>query len=206
MRKKRLDLDKSRFNSIKSSLIFKDKSAQVTVFIILGIMLLLVLVIVVVLKSEVVTFKPEEILLPEKGKVENYLTACIDKLGNEALLLVGTQGGYVKVPEDIAEDVSQNLRLSPMNVVPYWASGPTTRIPSLQQIKAEIDTYVQDNLRSCVLDWGPFQNEYNIIEKSPMQVNTEIVENKVIFNFNWVLKVRKKAGEMVSEVRILFGE
>ncbi len=191
MEKKRSEAARSRYNS---------KKAQVTIFIILGILLLLALLLVIFVKKEIITFKPEELSLTQKSKVETYLTNCIEQLGEEALLKVGEQGGYVEVPKDILGDASQHLRASPFHVVPYWAYGPNTRIPSLSEMKVGIDKHIRDNLRSCVQDWKSFVGEYDISEKSDLSVNTEIVESKVIFNVHWDLMVKNKAGEVVSEV------
>ncbi|MEK6845665.1 MAG: hypothetical protein AABY26_02810 [Nanoarchaeota archaeon] len=191
MEKKRLEVARSRYNS---------KKAQVTIFIILGILLLLALLLVIFVKKEIITFKPEELSLTQKSKVETYLTNCIEQLGEEALLKVGEQGGYVEVPKDILGDASQYLRASPFHVVPYWAYGQNTQIPSLSEMKVGIDKHIRDNLRSCVKNWKSFVGEYDISEKSELSVNTEIVESKVIFNVHWDLMVKNKAGEVVSEV------
>ena len=179
---------------------FSSKRAQVTVFIILGILMLLALVVIIAVKTELVTFKPEEAASTEKGRVESYLTSCINKLGNEALESIGIQGGYVQVPAKIADDPNLHLRVSPMHVVPYWAYGSNTDVPELPQVKAQIDNHIQKNLRACVFGLEPFQESYDLIEKSGITADTEIVDSKVIFNVRWDLEVRDKAGETVSEL------
>lgn len=194
MYKKRYLRDRNRFNYSQ----FSDKKGQVTVFIIVGILLLLAIVLILVLKTEITTFKPEEIIPTQKGKVESYISACISDLGEEALLRVGNQGGYVEVPEHIAKDGSSHLRTSPFSVVPYWAVGNNIRIPPLSQIKVDIDKYVKDNLRSCVFDLKAFQETYDIIEKSDLTVSTDIVESRVIFNVNWQIEVRDKSGDKIT--------
>ncbi len=179
---------------------FLSKKAQVTLFIIIGILLLLALILVITLKTEVIKFKPEQLLPTEKGKVESFLTGCIEKLGGEALFKVGLQGGYIEVPTALAEDNTRTLKTSPLTTAPYWAYGQDTYIPSLSEIKTRVDKYIQQNLRSCMLEWEPFQGEYDIIEKSPITVNTEFVESKVIFNVHWDVEIKDKAGEVVTEV------
>ncbi|MBI4983187.1 hypothetical protein HZC32_00895 [Candidatus Woesearchaeota archaeon] len=152
------------------------------------------------MQKEILTFKPGELLPAEKGKVENLLTSCIERLGDEALLKLGLQAGYINVPADITSNPSQHLKISPFQVLPYWAYGQETNIPSLLQIQDRINAYLQLNLRSCVSNWEPFKEEYDIIEKGPLTVNTEIVESKVIFNVRWDLEIRNKAGEIVVEI------
>jgi len=177
-----------------------NKSGQVTVFIILGILLLLALILVIFVKREVVTFKPEEIIPTEKGKVENFITACIDRVGSEALFLIGLQGGYIEVPARISEDSSVHLRVSPQNVVPYWAYGRNTDVPSLAEIKFDIDRYLEEHVRDCLFEMEAFQENYDLIEKSSLAANTEIVESKVLFNLRWEIEIRDKSGEVITEV------
>jgi len=192
MRKKRYRIDRSR--------IISTKSGQVTVFIILGILVLLALTLVIFLRKELITFRPEEIIPTEKGKVENFITSCIGLVGDEALSRVGLQGGYIDLPFDVVNDNSAKLQLSPADAVPYWAYGMNVRIPSLPEIKEEIDDYVEDNMRGCLFLMEAFQESYDLIEKSGLTANTQIVEGKVIFNLHWDVEVRSKNGEIIAEV------
>ena len=191
---------KKRADSCKTSYIFSNKKAQVTIFIILGIIVLLAVALLLLFQTEIFRFKTEEIIPTEKGKLENYLTTCIEQIGEEALFKMGLQGGYLDVPSDIAHDASQNLRLSSQLVVPYWAYGQQTRIPPLEDIKIRIDNYMKQNLRSCLLNLQPFQESYEIIEKSPIEPNTEITAAKEIFNVRWDIELKNKAGETIAEV------
>lgn len=196
MYKKGLKIDRSRFISDTKF----SKKGQVTIFIILGIVLLIAITLFILFKQEIVTFKPEQLPTTEKGKVEQYLTSCMDTLGNEALFLIGQQGGYVEVPSSISTDGSQHLRVSPFLVVPFWAIGPATSIPSLDLIKQEIDEHIQTNLRTCVLGLEPFQETYDISEKSEITSDTKILDNKVAFNVHWELEVKTKDGEVITTI------
>ena len=200
MPKKRLGCGLFSFLPISSGSGRSSKRGQITVFIILGILMLLALVLVIALKSEIFAFKTDEIAPTEKGKVENYIVACMDRLGEEALFKIGLQSGYIEVPTQIAKDNQQSLRLSPMNVVPYWAVGPNIFVPSLQEIKERIDLYMEENMRDCLFSTQAFTEQYDLIEKSEITADTNIAENQVIFNIRWDIEVNNKAGEVVSEV------
>lgn len=200
MEKKRLERDRSRCNSGYFSGVFRGKKGQLTIFIILGIILVLALVLVVLMKKEVIVFRPEEVIPTEKGKIENYITACISGRGQEALFLIGLQGGYVEVPREISGNGNLHLRVSPMNVVPYWAYGKSLMIPSLEEIKLRVDRYMEENLRECLLGTEAFSESYNIIEKSGIKADTEIVDKKVLFKVKWNLEIRDKGGEIITEV------
>ena len=204
MHKKRYELDVIRgiFNSnFKLNKFFNNsKKAQVTVFIILGIVILLAFILVFLVKEEIVKVKPEELIPTEKGKVKGFIENCIKVNGEDALFQLGIQGGYIEIPEQIAQDASQHLRVSPFQVIPYWAYGEISSIPPLEIIEERINKYMQENVRSCLFDEEAFQETYNLIEKSDPLADTEILDNKVIFNVRWDLEVKDKNGEVISEV------
>jgi len=191
----------SHNSSVNSSSFFFSKRGQVTLFIILGLVILLALILIISLRQEILVFQPEEVAPTGKGRIENYVSACIQKLGEEALFLVGEQGGYVEVPPQVAEEATLHLQLNPLRAVPYWAYGVHSYIPSLAEIKEEIDFYIEDNLRSCLFADKPFQESYDIIEKGELRANTEIVDNKVVFNVQWDLEIRDKAGEIITQIQ-----
>src|SRR3989338_5964520 len=199
MYKKRLEVDRYSSNSSHFRGIMNSKG-QVTIFIILGLVILLAVVLVIVLRNQVGTFKPGEIIPTEKGKVERFLEVCMDTIGTQALSKLGLQGGYINVPDSIAQNGLVHLRTSPFTVVPYWAYGTTTAIPSLEQIKRDLDKDMETHLRSCVFDTSAFKEVYTIVEKSDITADTQILDGKVIFNVHWDVEIRNKAGEVVTEV------
>jgi len=190
---------KKRCTRGRNSVGFSNRRGQVTVFIIIGLLLLVAVFLVIFMRQEIVTFKPGEFMPSEKGKVERFITACIDQLGNDALLRLGEQGGYVELPTEIAQNAFVHLRTSPFTVVPYWAHGEQVAIPSLPSIKEQIDKYIEEGLRECVFGLGAFERSYDLVEKSNIKANTEIVENKVLFNVEWNIEIKDKAGEVVTE-------
>ncbi len=200
MDKERYRTDVATGISRSNQFFFPSKKAQVTIFIIIGLVLVLALILVIALKQELVTFKPGEIIPTQKGKVEQFLTSCIEQVGDEALATIGAQGGYINVPPDVASDGNRNLRVSSFLVVPYWAYGATISIPPLDFIKREVDGYLEQNIRSCLLNTDAFREAYDIVEKSEIDADTEFVDNKVLFNVHWAIEVRNKAGEVVTEL------
>ncbi len=180
--------------------VLHSKKAQVTLFIILGLLFLLALVLVIVFRKEVITIKPEELLPTKKGKIETFISNCLADAGQKALIRAGLQGGYVVVPLDIANDGSRHLKTSPFTVIPYWAYGPSISIPPLDEIKAQIDDYVEQNVRPCLLDTESFQQEFTLVEKSAIEADTQITNAKVLFNVHWDIEIRDQAGEIITEL------
>jgi hypothetical protein len=203
MHKKRYDLDIIRAISknIKPKQGRINTKGQITIFIILGLMLLLALILTVTLEKELVQVQSEEIIPSGKGRIEQLISSCMKKVGEDALFQLGLQAGYIDVPNSVANDGSMHLRISPFQVVPYWAKGLQTFIPSLSEIKNSIDLYMLENLRSCVFELEPFVETYDIVEVSGISSDTEIVNTRVIFNVRWDIEVNDKTGETISEIR-----
>jgi len=192
-----------RQNSCFSSVFSKvscGKKGQITIFIILGLLLLLIFILIIAFKQEVLVFQSDEVLPTEKSKITRLITTCIDKVGDDAMFKIGLQGGYIEVPDYISRSVNRNVRISPMNVVPYWAYGETKEVPTLQEIKHRIDKYIEENLRECLFNLDPFKSSYDLAERSELSVNTEIVESKVLFNVKWNLEISTKDGSLVAEL------
>lgn len=195
-----IDIVRGRTNSSSFFPKIKSKKGQITIFIILGILLLLALMLVIFLRKEIVAFGTEIIIPTEKSKFERIITTCIEDTGREALRLVALQGGYIEVPQQISQDSNLHLKTSPFTVVPYWAYGPNTNIPSIDRIKEEIDGYMEENLRGCLFGLPSFTKVYNLIEKSQAEADTVIADNKVIFNVHWNIEIRDKSGETLAEL------
>lgn len=179
---------------------FKSKKAQVTIFIILGMVLLLILALGIVFRKEIISFKPDFIVPTQKGKVEQFITECIQTEGEKAVLTLGLQGGYITVPEAIRSDAALHLQTSPFTVIPYWAYGLNTNIPSLEFIKQEIDHYLEENVPKCLFENQAFQESYDLVEKSPIQADTKIGEEKIAFDVHWEVQVRNKLGEVIADL------
>ncbi len=194
------EVDRGRVTSGAAVFMRKTGKGQVTVFIILGLLLLLALLLLVFFRKELFAFRPSELIPTEKGRLGQVVTGCIETLGDEALSLLGAQGGYIEVPPDIKNDAALHLALSPFLVIPYWAYGENSRVPSLQEIKLQLDRYLEDNLAECALSQELFRTSYEVRQKAPPDADTEITDKKVLFNVRWNIEIRDPEGEVIAEL------
>ena len=197
MYQKRDSSDSSR----KFSAIFSNKKGQVTIFIILGILLLLAVALIIVLQKEVLTFERKELVPLERGPVESFVTNCLKIVTNEALFLMGQQGGFIQLPQAIAADANLHLKTSPFTAVPYWAYGEVKDAPSLEDLKNRLDQHIEQNLPVCVLSSQAFKEAYDLVERSPAASDTAIADKKILFKVDWDIQVKNKQGEIVTELR-----
>lgn len=183
-----------------SSSSFILKKGQVSLFVILGILLVLALALVIVTRSELFSFG-DEVAPTDTAQVSTFLTSCIQQVGDEALFLVGLQGGHIDLDPTTIRDQSQSVSLSPMHAVPFWAHGPDVAIPTLDEIRERINLHLERNVPDCFFNEDPFSQTYDITERSPITADTVVTPAKVIFNVDWDLEVRTKQGEVETQIR-----
>jgi hypothetical protein len=179
------------------------KKGQVTLFIILGLILVIAVGLLVLIQQEVIKFTPGEIIPAGKDKFESYVESCIKQIGEDTLFTMGMQGGYVEVPETIFRDGALHLKISPINVIPYWAYGNEIRILSLEEVKSQIDNEMEKNLAGCVLGAdgnGMFDEEYIFQGKSPVKSDVQLLDKGIDFKVSWDLEVKSKNGELVTQM------
>lgn len=180
---------------------FQGKKGQVTVFIILGIIILLAVALIILLRTELLNVESlDGLFISEKGKVATYVSDCVLEVGEEALTLAGLQGGYVEVPERYSEDVNWNIPISPFLHVPLWAYGSEIDQPSLEDIKIQVDDYIEENVRECLLGQAAFNQTYDMVEITAIESDTEFDDKETRFDVHWELQVQDKTGEMVAEL------
>ena len=177
------------------------RKAQVTIFIILGILLLLSAALLILLRGEQIGFEISEIIPTEKGVVENYISSCITQVGEEGLDLIGSQGGYIDVPERYTNDINWHIAASDFLYVPLWASGEVIDKPTLAQIKVDLDAYIEENVRNCLFENDEsFEDSYILIELDEIESDVQFEDTHTDFDVTWDMIVQDKSGDVVSEL------
>ncbi|PIN73918.1 hypothetical protein COV20_02270 [Candidatus Woesearchaeota archaeon CG10_big_fil_rev_8_21_14_0_10_45_16] len=195
MQKKRFELGLGSFISNSNT-----RKGQVTIFIILGIVILLVIALIIAFQTEIIKFKPEEIVPTERGRVESVISSCLQEIAEDSLTKMGLQGGYVTLPDEILNDGGKHLAISSFVVVPYWAYGENVAVPSLEDLQDRLDEAIESQIRSCVFDPEKFSETYEISERSGITSQTQLNDAGITFNVNWDIQIRNKQGEVVTEV------
>ncbi len=172
--------------------------AQITILVILGIVILTVVVGTLylrgaILKSEFDRELEKAALVPEKIKpAKILLDNCVAEISQEALTLIGLQGGYINLPVDeqpttINDPFSNRLRLDDESSfsVGYWGYETSngvrkTQIPSLDDIEESVEEYISNNFDRCVDDLVFLEAEGYEIEKSETkEVRVTILDDNV---------------------------
>lgn len=177
----------------KKGLFMAKKRAQVTIFIIIGIILLLSAVFVGYLVYRQ-TAKPveEAIIVPEDVKpVHEFITSCLYQTSKRGVGLMGQQGGFIYVPAIITNTYEASIHLDPNDVfvIPFWYFEGEDRTPSLDFMQKELQRYVYEHLNDCLADLESFRGQYEIVEKDDYFPSVNIAEEEVIVSMKWPLQL-----------------
>lgn len=166
------------------------KRGQVTLFIILGILIVIILVLVLYFKSGIVkdTFDTQLskfVTVPKQVEViDFFVKECVTKTGNDALLLIGSQGGFL------------SPKLNEFNVGYYVYNGKKV-MPERFFLENQISSYVGDMLFFCTksfIDFPQFD-----IEQGEIKTKTTINNDNVVIDIVYPLKITK--GESTFNLR-----
>jgi len=203
------------------------KRGQVTVFIVVGIVVLAVFAFLFFLRGKLVETSFEDemnaLVVPRQLEpVKTYIDVCLSQKVQEGVNLLGEQGGYIELPEDImprsyTNPFSNTLEVYDGAEVAYWyyetANGiETQNVPSLQNMQTQLEEYLDNNFKDCFYDLTTFEEEgFQIIKpttvKSEVTINKNNIQVKVISSVYLSLKdVNKNLEKQMVVVNSNLGE
>jgi hypothetical protein len=213
-------------SSNSSRWFFNNKSAQVTVFIIIGIIILFVFAGIMFFTK---TITKQEILVAEEPVVADvpsafkpiqlYTESCILEIGKKGLLILGEQGGYI-YPDSVGKfSVSEptdadGIDLEPLKI-PYWHYNAlsnsekkvvyTSLKPELylkddpaMSIEAQLSRFVEERLDTCLDDYNVFNRQG--FEVQVINSDAKAVDVKVgEASVNFLLEMKVNSFKGTSE-------
>lgn len=195
------------------------RKAQLTIFIIIGIVLLFSTALIIYIKQSIVEYKPPveiafEQVPAEMQPLQNYVTNCLESTAKDALIKLGMQGGYVDASSLIVNDedptAGDGIAFSGLKI-PYWHYMKSQNTcnsecefdykrPELHKttgkgnsVEEQISKYVEQKLSSCLKEFYPFKSQGFEIEQSAIKARTTIARTDVVVQAEYPLKV-KRAG------------
>lgn len=159
-----------------------NKRAQITLFVILGIVLLiLVLIIAYFMTRKTTPVEPETRLPIEVSPIEESVRQCLYAVGKEAVYKLGAHGGYID-PESFgirtysaAPTESNGVSIfADSDVIPYWfylksnnkcTSGcvvtsekpPLSATEGSRSIESQISNYIEEKISTCLNNLSSFE-------------------------------------------------
>ena len=235
--KSRIILLKGLFSVVKRGTeLFLSRKGQISLFIIAGVIILIGFGLFFYVRSQSVksTLPPvpvlEEIPL-QLNPVREYTQSCIESLAKEALVKVGSQGGYIDlervgiITSAILPTEADGIKFSPegdLNI-PYWwylkADNDcakncifSSQQPDLQRasggasdksIESQVDIYIEENLEACLQNYQPLEDQgFVITEQGNAIVVTLIGEEEIIIFVEYPIEA--SLGDTTAELKQYF--
>ncbi len=173
------------------------KKAQITFFIIIGLILLVGVSIVFYLISQKEEMPVEEILYPEDIKpIANFITDCTRQAGIDAVIILGRQGGYITLPSSIANDATKHLALDEAGIskLPFWYFEAKTTMPSINFMENQIEDFVKTDTMRCLGNFRAFSDEFSILPLKDLRIKTTIAENDIVLEAFYPVKIKARNG------------
>jgi len=157
-------------------------------FIIVGILVLIGVLLAIytsnnAIEEELDTAVLKTLTVPaEFEPIKAYVENCITEKTLESLSLIGFQGGLVNTPVD----QPRLLYSSDDFEIPFWYYNGEDASISDGEVAAQIDSYLNDTLRSCINDFAGLN--YNI-EDGMLDPFTRIVDTAIVVDLEYPVKV-----------------
>ena len=173
------------------------KRGQVTMFVILGI--LVIAVIAVILYTYNSKVQPQVDKTPEfdfskTDVIKSYIEGCVEKVGNEAINLVGKQGG------EINPSFYQYYYGDAVSYLCYTTepSSCYNKKPFLLQfVEKEINSYVLQKINSCVNLQGIRDQGFEV-QAGALTVDTKVNLYTTFIEINYPITITGKSGQSVQ--------
>lgn len=144
------------------------KKAQLSWFVVMGLVFLIIIGIISWLAySTQFMKKPSQILASEDmlSQVKVYLESCEKEIAEEALILIGNQGG----------------KISPENYFKINNNKVSYELPSLEDISKDMANYIDKNLRNCKAETITKKK----VEISKPRTSIRFNDKETIVDVNW---------------------
>lgn len=198
--------------------VFQNKKAQLTIFIILGVIIVAGAALLLFLREPV-----EEGTVEESGEripyefepIKEFVTSCLDDVAKEALIKLGQHGGYIDMNDPVLTDRAFTLdpakptesdgaflTLDETHPVAYWwymtsKSDCSNSCyfsdgsrPAIEQMASQVDKYVRDNIGSCLDSFKQFVPMGFVVRPiSDPAPTTTIAEKDVVVKLRYPLEV-----------------
>ena len=163
------------------------KKGQVTAYIILGIVIVAAFAFVFFARSEFVKsvisrVTGREVIVPLEFRPTNELIKdCLNGISNDAIYLVGIQGGYVRTVNHPTVDYF-GLKAA------YLNDNGKNLMPSKSVVEKELTDYINLNAKNCITNFS------NVEVTNVGKTNTivTILDNSVKTEINWPLDLKSK--------------
>ncbi len=180
----------------------RGRKAQITIFIILGIVILLSAgVAIYFYQARTIAPIKKIVAVPEDiQQINDYVTTCIDQIGKDGIIILGAQGGFIDIPAIIDRNPHAHISSDPLGIAKtaMWYFEGEDRTPTLDNMQRALALYVKQNLPDCVNNFESFTERFEVTPKSDILPVVTFTDSDVIIEVKWQLEI--KTQDRVSEL------
>lgn len=158
----------------------RSRAGQVTLFVIIGIVIVVGVLLFFVLRDDGASANVPLDMVDIKA----FVDSCIEGAVYNNSYLIGENGGYIDVPDEIAGE---------MGGVYYFYRGRMF-MPDMDKIKEELIKGVERDVLSCVGDFENFAPKE--VREGDIEIDVEILDDEILYDVKYPLVVR--VGEDIS--------
>ena len=160
------------------------KRGQVTIFIIIGIIISFSAAGLYLIKDQFFQNQTIQDTLIDTSSVKGFVESCLQKTLKDAVIHIGINGGYNKLPDQSSTNADLNA--------PYYLFHHESNIPSKEIVEIEISKYVEEFMPFCINNFETFTNEITFKE---MKAQSKINNNNVATTLSFPIKIIKNQKE-----------
>lgn len=171
------------------------KKAQVSLYIIIGIIFIVLIILFFSFRSSLNFGGEKEVILSfEAQEVKSIVETCIEEAMANTIFINSLQGGYYEEPENSFEYPYEDLFFT--TAIPYYAMNGKINYPEKKELLDQISLGIKSELFGC-LDFSdlPYEVEYS---KELIEVEADIANLEVSSKISFPINIIK--GEAVASL------
>ena len=164
-----------------------EKKGQLSIFLILALIIIIVFSLLYSIKAmpKSQQQKTEVVKSSISDAITSNIQNCLTNTANQAILILGLQGGYIEKPNKFLTINNSFLSFG------YYKN--SIILNSLEGIKSEINNYIEKNLPLCVKENNLIFEEGSVISK------TTINQDNIKIEVNYPIRI--KQGDRVEALK-----
>ena len=178
------------------------KKGQITVVLIIAAIMLLGISLYFFAKHSTTTFIPTVVVPQDVIPVKRYVDSCIYDVAEEGIVTMGLQGGFIEIPDEIAQVRSSFIGkgTNAVEKIPHWYYKGENRRPSLGYMKEQLENHIAERMMDCEAGLSNFNQLFDI-KTYDYDVEVKFGGEDTIVKVEYPMEVSDKFGEQVTRLR-----
>ncbi len=169
---------------------------QLTVFILVIIIAIILILSFIFYRRQYEHTQPEALTPPEIVPLQLYVQSCMEDVAENAVQLMGVQGGYITIPPEILRKPQAYVNLDPQGYFksPLWYYRGKSQLPDLNVIAQQFNNYMNEQLPYCVNNFTAFQEHYTVQILSSPKTVTLFTNEDIEVRTTYLLRAQANFG------------